>query len=69
MVVKMTYANFNNKEKGMDYSMELNGIIILSVIALFSLLYSGVRDYVNSRNNEPAVSRDIIKINLEDRLD
>jgi len=70
MVVKMTYANFNNKEKGMDYSMELGVIYLGLVLSSFGLLYMGVKDNVNVRNSEQEViNSHIITTNLEDKVD
>jgi len=66
----MTYANFNNKEKGMDYSMELGVIYLGLVLSSFGLLYMGVKDNVNVRNSEQEViNSHIITTNLEDKVD
>lgn len=65
----MPYMNFDDKNKEMDYSLELGALYLAIVLSSFGLFYIGVRDYVNSRNNEQTtISNHIIKTNLEDKL-
>jgi len=48
----MVLMLYNNRNNGMDYSLEIGALYLSIILSGFGLLYCGVRDYVNSRNEK-----------------